>query len=86
MAKGATASVVDTGKGVGFGALAGIILGMSVSMFGPLLGNIIGAVGAGMVHKTQRDVIALIAGMNIAQSMGGGTAGASASAANDDIM
>lgn len=62
----ATSQAVD----VGWGALAGLVMGLSQSIFGQLFGTVIGAIGAGAIHKKQRDVIALIAGWSLVMGMG----------------
>lgn len=58
---------------VGWGALAGLVMGVSQGIFGQLFGTVIGAIGAGMIHKKQRDVIALIAGWSLVMGMGAST-------------
>jgi len=71
---------------VGWGALAGLVMGLSRAIFGPLIGTVGGAIGAGMIHKRQRDVIALLAGWSLFAGMGAGAAGASGSKTNGQVM
>ena len=66
----ATGTTVD----VAWGAGAGLVFGLCRAIGGPLIGTIIGAIGAGMIHRKQADVIALLAGWSLFQ--GAGTASA----------
>ena len=79
--KGIAGTAVSQTVDVGWGALAGLVMGLSQALFGPLLGTISGAIGAGMIHKKQRDTIALLAGWSLVQG-GMGAAQASSSGSN----
>lgn len=80
---GVAGTAVSQTVDVGWGALAGLVMGLSQAIFGPLLGTIGGAIGAGMIHKKQRDTIALLAGWSLVQgSIGGASATTAASTTN----
>ncbi len=61
-----TAAVTQTGGGVLRGFGAGTIIALAMRMLGPIIGTLVGAVGAGMLMKQHRGMIALIAGMFLA--------------------
>ena len=79
--------VTQTATGVGKGFGAGLALAFGQGIAGPLLGNLVGALLAGWLVKEQRGVIALIAGMRLADSMfGAEPAQASAGASRPGVM
>lgn len=56
-----------TGVGKGFGAGLALVFGQAVG--GPILGTLIGALLAGWLVKEHRAIIAMIAGLMLAQGM-----------------
>lgn len=85
MATGVAGQAVSQTVDVGWGALAGLTIGLSQAIFGSLIGTVVGAIGAGMIHKKQRDTIALLAGWSLVQGSVG-AAGASTSSTNGEVM
>lgn len=82
MEKGIAGQAVTQTVDVGWGALAGLVMGLGQAIAGPLVGTILGAIGAGMIHKKQRDTIALLAGWSLVM---GASSGAGASSANGEV-
>lgn len=87
MAKeGVAGQAVSQTVDVGWGALAGLVMGLSQALFGNLLGTVGGAIGAGMIHKKQRDTIALLAGWSLVQGIGAAGASSSSNGSNQGVM
>lgn len=84
--QGVAGEAVSTTVDVGWGALAGLVMGLGRALLGNLLGTVLGAIGAGMIHKKQADTIALLAGWSLFQGTGAGAAGATGSKTNGQVM
>lgn len=79
---GVAGQAVSQTMDVGWGALAGLVMGLSQAIFGSFIGTIGGAIGAGMIHKKQRDTIALLAGWSLVQGSIGGAGATTTTASN----
>lgn len=84
--QGVAGQAVSQTVDVGWGALAGLVMGLSQALFGNLLGTVGGAIGAGMIHKKQRDTIALFAGWSLVQGSIGAANAQSTNGTNQGVM
>lgn len=82
LAKGATSSL----KGVAQGAIAGLTMGISQAVAGGLIGTLLGAVLAGMILKSQREMIAFLAGWMLVAGAVGSSSAQTSSGANGGVL
>jgi hypothetical protein len=85
-AKGITSTATSSVSGIVKGAGAGLILGLAQQMFGPLLGTLLGSIVAGLIIKSQRETIALLAGWMLVAGMVGSAQATAASSADSGVL